>query len=144
MFPKQTGGDKRHWLYDPSSVHEIPQIQKKLVVNDHYSVVPSQDYIVTFILDHLMNMLPAEESEAVRMIHIGGMTLRASGRELKVDHKTVKARAERGLTSIKRKIAETPWLKEFLNNEMFEDEVPADILEAKKMFYQLFKENNDE
>ena len=141
MFPKQTGGARRHWLYDPSMVHEIPQIQKELVTYDEYDSMPSQDRIITFVLDHLIDMLPPEEAEAIKMLHVERSTMRAAGRELNIDHKTVGARAKRGLNTVRRKITTTPWLADFLQGTLPEDEAPTTILETKQMFYKLFKEN---
>lgn len=143
MFPKQTGGDRRHWLYDPSAVHEIPQIQDKLIYEDDYTVEPSQDKIVTFILDHLIDSLPEEEAEAIRYVIIAQQTYRSSGREAGVDHKTIANRSRRGLEKIRKKISSTPWLYDFLHGELTEDAEPTTILEAKQMFYSLFKENNN-
>jgi hypothetical protein len=143
MFPMQTGGAKRTWLFDPSTVHEIPQIQGKMVHYDEYDSMPSQDKIITFVLDHLIDMLPSEEAEAIRMLHIEQQSMRASGREIGVDHKTVGARAKRGLETVRRKIATTPWLADFLQGTLPEDEAPTTLLETKKMFYKIFKEDSD-
>lgn len=144
MFPKQTGGERRHWLFDPSTVHEIPQIQKQMVHYDEYDeVMPSQDRIITFVLDHLIDTLPEEEAEAVRLLHIERSTMRAAGRQLGIDHKTVGARAKRGLDTVRRKITSTPWLTDFLQGTLPEDEAPTTILETKQMFYKLFKEDRN-
>ena len=140
MFPKQTGGAKKHWLYDPHTIHEIPQIQSKMVHYDEYESMPSQDRIITFVLDHLVATLPPEEADAVRMMHIERMTMRAAGRELGVDHKTVGNRAARGLEKIKKKITRTPWLSDFLQGSLPEGEAPETFLEATTMFYPIFKE----
>lgn len=143
MFPKQTGGDRRHWLYDPSAVQEIPKIQEKLIHEDDYSVEPTQDRIITFILDHLLDTLPEDEAEAIRYVVFAQQSYRSSGREIGVDHKTVSNRSRRGLEKIRKKIATTPWLYDFLHGELTEDAEPTTILEAKQMFYSLFKENNN-
>jgi len=143
MFPKQTGGAKRHWNFDPSTVHEIPQIQNKLIHHDQYDVLPTQDRIITFVLDHLVAQLPHEEYEAVRLMHIERMTMRAAGRQLGIDHKTVGARAARGLAAVKEKIKTTPWLSEFLQGSLPDGECPTTFLEAAEKFYSLFKEEEE-
>lgn len=145
MFPMQTGGAKRTWLFDPGTVHEIPQIQSKMVHYDEYEeVLPTQDRIITFVLDHLIDMLPPEEAEAIRQLHIERNSMRAAGRELGIDHKTVGARAARGLETVRRKITTTPWLADFLQGTLPEDEAPSTLLETRQMFYKLFKEENNE
>jgi hypothetical protein len=139
-FPMQTGGAKRHWLFDPNMVSEIPQIRDKMIHYDDYDALPSQDKIITFVLDHLISTLPDEESEAVRLMHMEQLSMRAAGRELGIDHKTVGARASRGLAKVKARIKDTPWLSDFLQGSLPEDEQPQTYLQATEMFYSLFRQ----
>jgi predicted DNA-binding protein (UPF0251 family) len=145
MFEGQTGGSKRHWLFDPSEVHQIPQIASKLVHYDTYfDGEPKKDDALTYILEYVLDKLPEEEAEAVRIMKIQGSTLRAAGRELGVDHKTVKARTARGVEKMKEHMKSHAWIVDIFEGRVPPSEMPQSKLEVKQKFRQLVKGSGDE
>lgn len=140
MFEKQTGGSKRHWLFDPSEVHTIPEIAAKLTTWDvYFEEEPKKDDALTYILEYALSMLPSDEAEAVRILKIQGSTLRAAGRELGVDHKTVKARSRRGVDKIRKHLSSHPWIVDILEGRMPADELPSSSVEVREKFRNLVR-----
>jgi DNA-directed RNA polymerase specialized sigma24 family protein len=141
----QTGGARRHWLFDPSEAHTIPQIARKLIHHDEYFAdEPKKDDALTYVLEYVLDQLPQEEADAVRILNIQGSTLRAAGRELGVDHKTVKARAARGVQLMRRHMVNHPWILDILEGRVPADELPRNKLEVRQRFTDLVKGSGDE
>jgi DNA-directed RNA polymerase specialized sigma24 family protein len=145
MFDMQTGGSRKHWLFDPSEVHHIPQIANKLVQHDiYFPEEPKKDDALTYILEYALDQIPAEEAEAIRILKIQGATLREAGRELGIDHKTVKARAKRGAEKIKVLLEGQLWVRDILTGKVSYEKLPASKLEVKDRFSNLVKGSGDE
>jgi DNA-directed RNA polymerase specialized sigma24 family protein len=145
MMGMQTGGAKRHWLFDHTSVDEIPQIASKLVHYDTYfDDEEKRDDALTFVLEYALEQLPDDEADAVRIMVVQGSTLRAAGRELGIDHKTVKARAARGVEKLRAHLARHPWIVDLLENRLPADELPTSKLEVRRRFGDTVRGSGDE
>lgn len=126
QYKGQTGGDRKHWLFDPSRAEGIAPIMEKLVHVDVY--FDSDDDIETVlikVLDRLLDELPEDQRLAVRAVYLTGMTLRAASRSLGVDHKTVKLRAEKGVEAMRQRLTDTAWIADMLAGAVPADEVPT-------------------
>jgi len=106
----QTGGNDRHWLFDPQSIETIEPILEKLAVYDEYFTEQDGTTTLGIVLDRILEELPDELEEAVRLVHLAGISYRSAGRTIGVDHKTVKARADRGVTILRKRLTDTVWL----------------------------------
>jgi hypothetical protein len=106
----QSGGKDKHWLFDPQSIETIGPILEKLAVYDEYFA--EQDGVTTLgiVLDRILEELPDELEESVRLVYLAGISYRSAGRTIGVDHKTVKARAERGIKILRTRLTDTVWL----------------------------------
>jgi hypothetical protein len=115
MSGMQTGGKDRHWLFDPTTVEHIGPIASKLAHWDEYFTdEPNYETVLALVMDQLLASLPAEQEEAVRLVHLAGVTQRAAGRTIGVDHKTVKARADKGLAALRDQIENSVWIADLL------------------------------
>lgn len=124
-FPRQTGGDKRVWIFDPHEVENIAQIRDQLVFTPTYFFDEEDDGETTLakVMDQLLNGLPEDLREAVTLVHIAGRTYRDAARTLGIDHKTVKARADKGLKILKEKLTDVAWVTSLLRGYLPEDEL---------------------
>jgi hypothetical protein len=125
QYKGQTGGDRRHWLFDPGQAESIGPIMSKLVHEDVYFEGEDMETVLIKILDKLLEELPEDQRLAVRAIYLSGMTLRAAARSLGVDHKTVKLRAQKGVEALKQRLNDSAWIADLLSGAVPEDEVPT-------------------
>lgn len=123
----QTGGAKKHWLFDPSHAEAIAPIMNKLIHYDSYFFEETidTDTVLTKVLDQLLVDLPKNYRQAVVAVYLSGMSLRAAARSLGVDHKTVKAWARKGVEAMQQRITDTAWVADMLSGAVPADEVPT-------------------
>ena len=128
-YKYQSGGESKQWLYDPQMVDSIGPILSKLVTYDEYFKKESGETTLQIVLDKILEELPPELEEAVRLTYLAGISYRSAGRTIGVDHKTVKARAEKGIKQLKKRLTDTVWIASMLNgilpNEIKDDKVTA-------------------
>jgi predicted DNA-binding protein (UPF0251 family) len=144
----QTGGVKRHWLFDTQHVEDIGPILSKLVVYDTYFKEEEGQTTLQIVLDKILEELPDELEEAVRLIFLAGMSQRSAARTIGVDHKTVKARADKGVKILRKQLTDTVWLTSLLNGMLPTDSEEIKTNSPEKVFKVLnglteIRSNND-
>jgi DNA-directed RNA polymerase specialized sigma24 family protein len=117
----QTGGSERHWLFNPQDVDTLGPILSKLAVHDKYFSEEQGQTTLAIVLDRILEELPPELEEAVRLVHLAGVSHRSAARTVGVDHKTIKARADRGVARLRARLKDTVWLAAILSG-MLPDE----------------------
>lgn len=131
QYKGQTGGDRRHWLFDPSQAEAIAPIMDKLIHEDiYFDGEDNPETVLIKVLDRLLEELPEDQRLAVRAVYLTGMTLRAAARSLGVDHKTVKLRAEKGVEAMRQRLTDTAWIADMLTGAVPADEVPTQKLSS--------------
>jgi len=132
----QTGGVSKHWLFDPQEVDSIHVILDKLVVYDTYFKEEQGQTTLQIVLDKILDELPEELEECVRLVYLAGLTLRSAGRTLGIDHKTVKARAEKGVKMLRKRLNDSIWLTTLLtgmipiDSEEFKSNSPENVFKV--------------
>lgn len=120
----QTGGSKKSWLFDPSTIQDIEPIRNALVHWDSYfDADQDKESTLSIVLDWILEDMPEDLSESVRLVYLEGKTFRAAGRVLGVDHKTVAARCKRGVSLMQDKLLDTAWVAEMLRGYIPSDEI---------------------
>ena len=111
----QTGGSKRHWLFDTSDVESIDTIRDALVHWDSYfeDEIDTETTLAK-VLEWIMEDMPEHISECIKLVYLEGRSYRSAARTLNVDHKTVIARCEKGLAAMRDKLTNTAWIAEIL------------------------------
>lgn len=128
----QTGGDRKHWLFDPSRAEGIAPIMEKLIHEDvYFDDADDMETVLIKVLDRLLDELPDEQRLAVRAVYLSGMTLRAAARSLGVDHKTVKLRSAKGVEAMRQRLTDTAWIADLLAGAVPADEVPTKKLSSQ-------------
>ncbi len=131
----QTGGADRHWLFDPQSVEMISPILNKLVANDTYFENEDGATTLGIVLDKILEELPPELEEAVRLVHLAGISYRSAARTVGVDHKTIKARAERGVVILRNRLTDTIWLSSLLSGAVPEDAMVTEKVQSEESVF---------
>ncbi len=111
----RTGGADRNWTFDPTIVESITPIMNKLVHYDEYFVEEEGDSTLAIILDKMLEDLPEDLRGPVSMVYLSGVSYRSAGRTLGLDHKTVKARADRGIKVLRDRLMDTAWVAALLD-----------------------------
>jgi DNA-directed RNA polymerase specialized sigma24 family protein len=119
----RTGGPDRHWIFDPTSVESIAPIMNKLVHYDQYFVEEEGDSTLAIVLDKMLEDLPEDLRAPVSLVYLSGVSYRNAGRTLGIDHKTVKARAERGINILRSRLTDTAWVAALLDGMLPEPAV---------------------
>lgn len=118
----QTGGASKHWLFDPQQIDSIGPILSKLVTYDVYFQEEEGQTTLQIVLDKILEELPDDLEESVRLIYLAGMSQRSAAKTLGVDHKTVKARADKGIGILRKKLTDTVWLSALIGGMLPEQE----------------------
>jgi hypothetical protein len=136
----QTGGSDRHWLFDPQDVEAIGPILSKLAVYDEYFVDESGQTTLAIVLDRILDELPEHLEEAVRLVYLAGISYRSAARTIGVDHKTIKARADKGVDLLRKRLTDTVWLASLINGML-----PDGVVDTPKVTSpeKVFKILND-
>jgi predicted DNA-binding protein (UPF0251 family) len=122
VYSYQSGGDSHKWLFDPQTVDSIGPILSKLITYDVYFAEEEGVTTLQIVLDKILDELPPELEEAVRLTYLAGISYRSAGKTIGVDHKTVKARADKGITQLRKRLTDTVWLATLIRNMIPEDE----------------------
>ena len=123
----QTGGSKKHWSFDPSTAESIGPIRDALIHNDvYFEDDPEGASTLAIVLDRILEDLPQELQTPVRLVHLEGKSLRAAAKILGVDHKTVKARIDRGVQILRARLVDSVWIAEMLRGYIPKDEIVAE------------------
>jgi hypothetical protein len=147
---KQSGGTTRHWSFDPSQVDSIPEIMKHLVVEDEYFQEEDPMTILANVLDQILAELPPEFGEPVRLVYLTGLSYRAAGKTLGIDHKTVKKRADLGLETLRGRLMDTAWVASLLDGQLPERpeaprlEANENVLTVLSRLNRTMKEDTDD
>lgn len=144
----QSGGKSRQWLFDPQHVDSIAPILNKLVYYDKYFVEEEGQTTLQIVLDKILEELPKDLEESVRLIYLAGMSQRSAAKTLGVDHKTVKARADKGISILKKKLTDTVWLASLIGGMLPEEKEQVKVSSSEKVFNVLnglteIRSNND-
>jgi hypothetical protein len=124
MSGMQTGGSKKNWSFDPSSVDGIAPIRDALVHYDSYfDEAPEGISTLAIVLDKILEDLPEELQAPVRLVYLEGKSHRAAAKILSIDHKTVKARSDRGINILRTKLVDSVWIAEMLRGYIPKDEI---------------------
>lgn len=138
----QTGGDKKNWSFDPSTAESIPAILKQITVYDEYFDNDDPMTVLANILDQLLAELPPELGDPVRLIYLTGMSYRAAGETLGIDHKTVKKRANLGVEQLRTRLTDTAWVASMLTG-MLPEETEAPRLGTSDRVVSILNSLND-
>jgi hypothetical protein len=135
MTTYQTGGADRHWLFNPQEIDNIGPILSKLAVYDQYFVEDEGVTTLTIVLDRILEELPSELEEAVRLVHLAGLSYRSAARTVGCDHKTIKARADKGAAQLRKRLTDTVWLASLVNGMLPEQDIEAPkVTSPEKIF----------
>lgn len=131
----QTGGKDKHWLFDPQDVHTMPPILSKLSMFDEYFIDEQGETTLSIVLDRILDELPPHIEEAVRLVYLAGVSYRSAARTIGVDHKTIKARADKGVILLRKRLTDTVWLASLLNGMLPEGAVSVQkVTSPEKVF----------
>lgn len=120
----QTGGAKKNWSFDPAMLDSLPQIRDALIHNDvYFEDDPEGASTLSIVLDKILEDLPPDVQEPVRLVHLEGKSFRAAAKILKIDHKTVKSRVERGVQMMRERLVDSVWIAEMLRGYIPKDEI---------------------
>ncbi len=120
----QTGGSKKNWSFDPATAESIGPIRDALIHYDTYfEEDPEGASTLSIVLDKILDDLPPELQEPVRLVHLEGKSFRAAAKILKIDHKTVKSRVERGVVLLRERLVDSVWIAEMLRGYIPKDEI---------------------
>lgn len=142
---RQTGGDRRTWLFDSAEVEAgmIPSIQEKLIHNDEYFFEDPQENTLAKVMDRILDDLPDHLADAVRLVHLRGKSLRAAAKIIGVDHKTVKARVEKGVELMRKRLTDSVWIAEMLRGYIPRDEVTEKPIQGNGKVVDVLKSMRD-
>jgi len=120
----QTGGSKKNWSFDPGNVDNIAPIRDALVHHDSYFSEDTDNYsTLSIVMEKIVQDLPEELREPVHLVHLEGKSYRAAAKILGIDHKTVKARVDRGVVMLKSRLVDSVWIAEMLRGYIPRDEI---------------------
>lgn len=103
----------KQWTFDPT---DVPQpIAEKLVYHQNFfGDEPSQDTVLSIVLDTLLEELPKEQEDAVRLLYIMGLSQHKAAKIIGCSHKTVKARADKGIDTLRGRLTDASWIADLL------------------------------
>lgn len=114
---KQTGGSKKTWVFDPSQLEDIAPIRAQLTAmsaEDEYFETEYGTNTLALVMDKVLDDLPKDFADAVRLVHLKGMSLRSAAKILGADHKTVKLRVTKGVDLMRKRLVDSVWIAEML------------------------------
>lgn len=122
---QQTGGSKKTWVFDPSQLEEIAPIRAQLTVmsaEDQYFETEYGTNTLALVMDKVLDDLPKDIADAVRLVHLKGMSLRSAAKILGADHKTIKLRVTKGVDMMRKRLVDSVWIAEMLTGYIPKDE----------------------
>ena len=124
MSGMQTGGSKKNWSFDPAQAESIAPIRDALVHYDTYfDEAPEGASTLSIVLDKILQDLPPDLQDPVKLVHLEGKSFRAAAKILGIDHKTVKSRVERGVELLRARLVDSVWVAEMLRGYIPKDEI---------------------
>jgi DNA-directed RNA polymerase specialized sigma24 family protein len=148
MHVGQTGGQKKTWLFDPSTVEHVGVLRDALIHHDEYFFEDEGTPTLGMVMDRILDELPEDISESVRLVHLEGRSLRAAGRILNIDHKTVKSRVDKGVEAMRKRLTDSVWIAEMLRGYLPAEEVKQQPLDVQtnvaEVIKSLKKESNEQ
>ena len=121
----QTGGDKKTWVFDPAQMEDIAPIRQQLTAasaEDQYLEEHYCTNTLALVMDKVLDDLPKDLADAVRLVHLKGMSFRSAAKILGVDHKTIKARVTKGVDLMRKRLVDSVWIAEMLTGYIPKDE----------------------
>ena len=118
----QTGGTGKPWLFDVNDFELLEPIRNQLVHVDTYFDEEHETNTLAIVMDKILDDLPEEYADCVRLVFLEGRTLRDCGRTLGIDHKTVKSRADKGVEMMRQRLLDSVWIAEMLRGYIPSDE----------------------
>lgn len=117
MSGMRTGGVRNTWSFDSNNPpHPIAQ---RLVSHDDIDGDgPEFERMLAIVMDRLLADLPPHLEEAVRLTHLAGLSQRKAAAIVGVDHKTVAARARKGIAELRSRIEDSVWLADLLKGQI--------------------------
>lgn len=126
-YQGQTGGSKKNWSFDPATAESIGPIRDALVHYDTYFDEPPEGAsTLAIVLDKILEDLPADLQAPVRLVYLEGKSHRAAARLLGIDHKTVKARSDRGVAMLRARLVDSVWVAEMLRGYIPKSELTTE------------------
>lgn len=122
---QQTGGSKKTWVFDPSKLEEIAPIRAQLTAmsaEDQYFETEYGTNTLALVMDKVLDDLPKDIADAVRLVHLKGMSLRSAAKILGADHKTIKLRVTKGVDMMRKRLVDSVWIAEMLTGYIPKDE----------------------
>lgn len=132
----QTGGSKKTWSFDPAHIEEMSPIRNALTVQsaeDEFFQDDQSMNTLAIVMDKILDDLPQDLAAAVRLVHLKGMSLRGAAKTLKVDHKTVKSRVEKGVALMRTRLTDSVWIAEMLRGYLPADEITSSPIEKNNV-----------
>jgi hypothetical protein len=114
-------------------VESIAPIMSKLVHYDEYFVEEEGDTTLAIVLDKMLEDLPEDLRGPVSLVYLSGLSYRNAGRTLGIDHKTVKARAERGVAVLRSRLTDTAWVAALLDGMLPEQAALPKVSSPEKV-----------
>lgn len=122
----QTGGVKKTWVFDPADLEQLGPIRDALTqqsAEDEYFQENYGTNTLAIVMDKILDDLPKDIAAAVRLVHLRGQTLRGAAKVLGVDHKTIKARVDKGISMMRKRLSDSVWIAEMLKGYIPADEI---------------------
>jgi len=110
----QTGGSRKTWVFDPSDIEQIGTLRDALVHHDEYFFEEQGMTTLAIVMDKILDDLPPDLADAVRLVHLRGRSLRSAAKTLGVDHKTVKNRVTKGIALMRARLVDSVWMADML------------------------------
>lgn len=130
MSGMRTGGARHNWSFDPTNTPH-PIAEKLVTYDNHDSEEPPFERMLAIVMDRLLADLPPDQEEAVRLIHLAGLSQHKAAAIIGVTHKTAAARSRRGVAALRKRLEDSVWLADLLRGQIPDDFEP-DSLEASK------------
>jgi len=77
--------------------------------------------VLAIVMDQLLDDLPPDQEEAVRLIHLAGLSQHKAAAIIGVTHKTAAARARRGVAAMRKRLEDSVWLADLLKGQIPEE-----------------------
>lgn len=122
----RTGGPDRHWLFDPTDIPE-PIAEKLTHLVEFEGDEPPFEHLLAIVMDQILSDLPPHLEEAVRLLHLAGLSQHKAAAIIGCSHKTVKARADKGTAFLRQRIADSVWLSDLLRGQIPDESEPGSV-----------------
>jgi hypothetical protein len=109
------------WLFDANDAPE-PILAKLISYDYHTGDEVPYETMLAIVMDRLLEDLPYEQEEAVRLLYLAGLSQHKAGDLIGVTHKTVKARAVKGLENLRVALQHSAWLADLLRGQIPQEE----------------------